>query len=361
MSLLSDLLDFIARLFNPPTTQPLPTPTPSPVPPETGELVPFSPRVLMITYNPTVNAFTGKKLIQELGWNDPETLAQGYIMDLRDSSGGLVNYQIVERIEVDEFPKKESGLVYQPQQFVAAYRAGGAGLDPGMVDYQAILTKFNILARVANKEIDEVWIWNFPGAGFYESTMGGKGAFFCNSGPLPNTEACPRRFVVMGFSFERGNGEMLENWGHRAESMLARVFRSEAFVSDTYNAEARTPALGARVRNAFERFLTFDLIAPQHSNIGTIHYAPNSPSDYEWGVMTPVQSCADDWLLFPDLPNPPVYRTMDAREWGKGDIREHHKWWLRHLPKAAGVSNGVSNNWWKYITDVNDPIFASRR
>ncbi|MBI5305907.1 MAG: hypothetical protein HY868_27510 [Chloroflexi bacterium] len=349
MSFLSSLFDLLARLFNPSP----PPPPPPPIPPEAGELTPLAPRVLMITYNPTVNPATGKKLIQELNWNDPETLAQGYITDLRESSGGLVNYQIVERIEVDEFPKKESGFVYDPQQFVSAYRAGGAGLDPGMVDYQAILAKFNILARVANNEIDEVWIWNFPGAGFYESTMGGKGAFFCNSNPLPNTETCPRRFVVMGFSFERGNGEMLENLGHRAESMLARKFHVEGFVAKTYNAAERTPALGASARNVFERFLLFDLIAPGQSNIGTIHYAPNSPADYEWGVMSPVQSCCDDWLLYPALPNPPVFRTVDAREWGSGDIREHHKWWLRHLPKVAGVTSGIANNWWKYIADPN--------
>lgn len=358
MSFLSSLLDFLARLFG---AQPIPTPTPSPKPPDTGELVPLSPRVLMITYNPIVNSLTGKKLIQELNWNDPETLAQGYIRDLRESSGGLVNYQISERIEINEFPKKESGLVYQPEQYVNAYRAGGAALDPGMVDYPAIIAQFNLFARIANNEIDEVWIWNFPGAGFYESVMAGKGAFFCNGGPLPNTEACPRRFVIMGFSYERGNGEMLENIGHRAESMLAHAFRSEDFLSNTYNAAARTPALGARARNAFERFLTFDLIAPGKSNLGTIHYAPNSPADYEWGVMTPVQSCCDDWLMFPNMPEPPVYRTVDAREWGSGDIREHHKWWLRHLPRVAGVTYGFANNWWKYIIDANDPIFDSRQ
>jgi len=87
--------------------------------------------------------------------------------------------------------------------------------------------------------------------------------------------------------------------------------------------------------------------------VGTLHYAPNSPTDYEWGVATPVASCADDWLQFPNLPDPPVYRTMTAQDWGGGDMRAHHKWWLKHLPKVAGRTRGAANNWWKYVIDPN--------
>lgn len=352
-SFLSALLDFLARLFKPPA------PPVTPPPPESGELTPLSPRVLLIIYNPVVDAASGKKLIQEMNWNDPDTLTAGYIADQRECSGGLVNYQIVERIEVDEFPKKENGFVYPPDQFVRAYRAGGAGLDSGMVDYNAIITKFNLLTRVANDEIDEVWIWNFPGAGFYESTMAGKGAFYCNSEPRPNTDQCPRKFVIMGFSFERGNGEMLENLGHRAESLLARRFGSEDFLGKTYNASARKPELGATARNAFERFLFFDMIAPGKAHCGTVHFAPNSMSDYDWGNPTPVTSFCDDWDHFPEFPG--LARTVDCAEWGNGEIRAHHKWWMKHFPKIAGVTDGVANNWWKYVIDVNDPSFDSRR
>ena len=45
---------------------------------------------------------------------------------------------------------------------------------------------------------------------FYESIMGGAGAFWCNAPPMKNTAQCPRRFVVMGFNYERYVGEMLE-------------------------------------------------------------------------------------------------------------------------------------------------------
>ena len=90
--------------------------------------------------------------------------------------------------------------------------------------------------------------------------------------------------------------------------------------------------------------------------MGLLHYAPNSTRDYEWGNATPVQSCADDWLLFPNLPNPPNYRTMTCADWGNGDIREHHKWWLKRMSKVAGSVNGILNNWWQYLIQVDSPL-----
>ena len=80
----------------------------------------------------------------------------------------------------------------------------------------------NIATKIAKflawkNEVDEVWIFGFPHAGFHESTMGGPGAFWCNAAPLKNTEASKRRFVIMGYSYERYVGEMHESYGHRAE------------------------------------------------------------------------------------------------------------------------------------------------
>ncbi|MBI5649467.1 MAG: hypothetical protein HZC40_03320 [Chloroflexi bacterium] len=328
-SFLSALLDLLARLFGGSK------PPPPPIPPESGDLVALKPRVLMITYNPTVDAASGKNLIQEMGWRDADALAQGYADDIRECSGGLVDYQIVARVVVDEFPIKADGFRYQAQDYVNAYRAGSGFHTPDAIDYDALIAKFNLLTRVANNELDEVWLFGFPYIGYWESTMAGKGAFFCNSEPRPNTEACPRRFIMMGFSYERGNGEMLENLGHRAESIMRQVYR---FKSDA--------------ANLFERFCLYDQIAPGNAQCGNVHFAPNSVRDYDWGNPTPVASFCDDWLTFPNLPG--KSRMVDAREWGNGDIREHHKWWMRHFPQVAGVTDGIANNWWKYIADVNN-------
>ncbi|MBK8430554.1 MAG: hypothetical protein IPL28_04385 [Chloroflexi bacterium] len=50
--------------------------------------------------------------------------------------------------------------------------------------------------------------------------------FWCNAPALENTNQAKRRFVMMGFSYQRGVGEMLENMGHRAESIMKHVYRN---------------------------------------------------------------------------------------------------------------------------------------
>ena len=328
-SWLSRWLELLSQLLS---GAPKPT-----APPPSTVLAPMQPRVLLIVYNPVVDESSDKRLIEEMGWNDPEKLAQGYIDDLRECSGGLVNYTIIDRITANEIPVKVDEFQYTPQTYLNVCRTGQGGHDPDNVDYPSILAKFDLIQRITNNEIDEVWMFGAPYFGFWESTMAGRNSFFLNSEPVKDTDTCPRRFVLMGFNYERGIGEMLEDFGHRTESTMTQVFRYKT---------------GAA--NLFERYTLYDQVAAGRANIGSVHFAPNSVRDYDWGNMTPVQSCADDWAQFPALPNPPNYRMMDARDWGKGDIRGHHKWWLAHLPQAAGATDGVSNNWWWYVVDPNN-------
>lgn len=349
-SFLSSLLDLLARLFGGSGQTPTP---PSPVVPEDGSLKPMTPRALVIVLNPTVDPATGKKLIETMGWNNPDDLIAGYIADIAECSGGLVKYSVTQRVDEDIIPVKQDGFQYTTAAYLNVLRTNQGAHDPDMVDYGAIIARHNLLQRAAANEFDEVWLFGAPYMGFWESAMAGAGAFFSNGGPIPNTAACPRKFVVMGFNYQRGVGEMLEDLGHRAESILARVFHSEDFLGYAYDRARNTKALPSAPKNLFERYMLFDQIAPGKANVGSLHYAPNSASDYEWGVTTQVSSCADDWAQFPKLPTPPNYRLMNAQDWGNGDIRGHHKWWLQHLPKVAGSADGIGNHWWKYFIDPN--------
>lgn len=343
-SLWSALIDFLARLFGGAAPPP---------PADSGELKPLAPRVFVIVYNPIVDRSTGKRLIETMGWNEPDQLIAGYIADIDECSGGLVKFKVEQKIVADEIPIKVDGYRYPPQRYIQVAQTNTGAHEPDAGDYLAILAQHNILARVTAGEFDEVWLFGGPYFGFWESAMAGAGAFFSNGGPINGTSSCPRKFHVMGFNYQRGIGEMLENIGHRAESILSRVWQAEEFLSYTYNRERQPKTVNNPNPNLYERFLYFDQIAPGQSNVGNVHYAPNSQSDYEWGIPTPVPSCADDWLKFPDLPNPPQFRAMTAEDWGAGDIRGHHKWWLARLPKAAGTTNGIANNWWKYFIDPN--------
>lgn len=331
------MLDLLRRLFNPtqpPQRHPLDSidaPLDRPLPAVTGDLPtppPVTPKVLAIIHNPTLGRIKAQR---RYGWNDPDALAQGYIEDIKAISHGYANYRIVERIEVDEFPLKLDGFRYTAESFDQAWQTQRFH-QPDAVDYLALVRQFRLIERVDRGEIDEVWLLGFPYCGYYESIMCGPGAFWCNAPPLKGTERASRRFVIMGFNYERGVGEMLEDLGHRAESILSRVFE--------------------RVQpNLWEKFTRYDLTHPGHAECGNVHFAPNSLKDYDWGSPRPVLSRCDTWLNFPDLGGDP--RVVTCAEWGKGDIREHHRWWMRRFPHVVGESGGVSWNWWEYVIDPN--------
>ena len=315
---------------------PVPSPDTHPISPPDNNTEPariLTSRILLVIYDPVMDPVTGEKLSSKMNWHRVDDLVTGFIADIATTSSGLARYQLVDRIELNEFPAKTDGYRYTPETFMAVLQ-GATPHTPSMADYNHILTQLNILQRVQNQEIDEVWLFAFPHAGLYESRMAGKGAFWCNSPALESAESCSRKFIIMGFSYERQVGEMLESFGHRCESILIKIF------------EKALPG-----KNLYERFSRFDKQNPGLAEVGNIHFAPNSESDYDWNNPRLVPSHCDDWLHFPGFSG--AARQVNADEWGNGDIRLHHKWWLRHLPKVAGRTASVVNNWWQYIIDPN--------
>lgn len=302
-------------------------------PPEVEPPPAMHPRVLLIVFDPAVPAEGGRKLTSVLGWQNVDHLCQEYIADLQECSDGLVEYEIVQRIDVDGWPVKEDGFRYDGDTYLRNWRSRSGWHQPDWADYEALLAEFDLLRRIDQGQIDEVWMFAGPYAGFYESRMVGPGAFWCNAPAMQRTDVS-RRFVIMGFNYERGVGPMLESFGHRVESHMERVWRH-------WQGED----------NLWKQFIRYDQVAPGRANCGNVHFAPNSVRDYDWGNSTKVLSNCDDWLNFPNFQG--VMRQVDASEWGGGDIRAHHKWWLQHLPRATGQTRGIANNWWWYAVDPN--------
>ena len=312
-----------------------------------------NPKVLLIICNPIVDLVSGERLAARMGWSRPDGLVNAFIGDILQVSGGLVRYQVSQREELDEFPALIDGFRYTPQAYLDVMGRRQSPHNPQGIDYQALIERYDILRRVEQREIDEVWIMAFPYAGLYESAMGGAGAFWCNGPPLPNTGACRRLFVVMGFSYEREVGEMLHSFNHRCESILAQVFGCLDFLAWTYRTDRIPPTVRPdQPLNLFQRYLLFDKIAPGRAAVGTVHYAPNAFRDYDLGNRRPVQSACYDWLRFPDFQGD--VRTVTASEWGGGTEKDYQRWWLQHLPKVAGRQHGIHNNWWQYITKLEN-------
>ncbi len=334
----------------------------------------LTPRVMLVNFNPAVPSAGSRKLNQALGWNDPDALVEGYINDIFECSYGHVRYEIVERYEINHFPIKQDGFQYDADGFVQAWRARAGFHQPDTADYAALLqVQADLLRKIDAGEIDEFWMMGFPYAGFYESCMGGRGAVWCNGPVIPNTGDVSRKFVVMGFNYERGVGEMLEAFGHRCESILDHVWQgvpdaltpaqraqaSRSFWSrlkrfflgeEPPPVDASAPPIDLNA-NLWKQFTRYDKTHPGLSGCGIVHYAPSSDIDYDWGNRRPVMSCADAWLNYPDINRPA--RVMTCDEWGGGEIRAHHKWWLQHFPHTEGETpTGRLNNWWEYVVGL---------
>ncbi len=316
-------MDWIQRWFGPGQPQR----------PQTELPVHETIRVLMIGHNPPVPAAGGRRLTELVGWHDPDTLARQYCADLREASHGYARYQIIERIDADWYPPKIDGFRYTNDTFLAAWNSRTL-YQPNAIDYPAQVREFRLIERYERGDFDEVWFFSFPYAGDYESTMVGRGAFWCNSPPVAATQHCQGRFVIMAFNYERGVDCMLENYGHRVESMMSRLY-----------------ARHAHTENMWERFTRHDLTHPGGAQCGNVHFAPNSIRDYDWGNQRPVWSACDDWFNYPNLTG--AGRTVTCRDWGNGDMRAHHLWWLERLPHHPGTHGGIQNNWWYYLVDAN--------
>ncbi|MEW5938101.1 MAG: hypothetical protein AB1750_00450 [Chloroflexota bacterium] len=334
-SFLGSLLSFLSSLFG--EKKGAAKPKAPAVPPDSADepAAVTVAKVLAIVYDPDMGG--GQKLSRKMNWYKVEDLGKDFMSDILQCSYGLARYEIVQRIDVNEFPAKVDGFRYAPASYLDVIRGAAQPHEPAAADYAAIFTRFNILPKVARGEIDEVWIFAFPHAGFYESAMGGRDAFWCNAPPLKGAEACPRRFVTMGFNYERGVGEMLESFGHRAESIMLKTF--EKLVGNA---------------NLWQRFIRYDRTSPGRAACGNVHFAPNSERDYDWNNSRSVPSECDDWLTnFPNFKGGELIREVSSAEWGAGEIRAHHTWWLKHFPHTVGRRNGIHNNWWQYLIDPN--------
>lgn len=294
-------------------------------------------KVLVVIYNPVIESAGGQKLTQHLGWNDPRQLTSQLKADFAEISHGLVDYQVVETIERDSWPLHTNGQRYTDETYLRDQAAGNWTMGQG--SYQAIINENNIVSRVNSGQIDEVWLWGFPGAGWFESTMAGRNAYWINGTPVSGIDTKP--FVLMGYSYERGMAEALESFGHRTESIMRRVYGSWD-AADTH---------------AWNKFTLQDWQVPGRGGIGNAHNAFNAEAgtDYNRSSSRLLPTTADDWNNFPNLTGATTLKNCTT--WGC-DGHGYLKWWYSHMPHMAGMANGILNNWWRYIVDI--PSYATQ-
>jgi hypothetical protein len=277
----------------------------------------------------------GVRLTELMNWGDPVALTNQYVDDLNVASHGYVAYDIVSNLLVDDFPRLLDGFDYSDATYLACLANPATCHTPYTVDYGRIFQEFDICAQVAQDGIDEVWLWGGPYFGYWEYNVRGPSL---NITP-ENIPLCgDKTLYVMGFSYERGNPEMMEDFGHRSEGVLIVQIAHGDWQQNEANQWNKYTLVAAPVS-----------IYP-YGHCGNIHYPPNGLSDYDWGNLRTVQSDCDDWYNYAQLTG--TFAALNCTAWGCNGY-DYIQWWLHHLPHAGGTTDGQRNDWWRYVVDYD--------
>lgn len=298
---------------------------------------PITKKVLVLDFNPVLTTQANKKLTEYKNWNNPKLLEAAYIEDVRNNSGSYVNYQVVEHKEINDFPVKKDGFDYNETNYLNCLSNNVNCHSPDLVDYKKILADNDVCGKRNRGEIDELWLWGGPYFGYYESTLAGPNLFWYNSDPLADT-GCNQQLPIMGFNFERGTAEMLEDLGHRVEAVMTQVYGSWERGKETH---------------AWDRFTLIDKDWNGRASCGFTHFAPNSENEYQYDNQRFIDSTCNNWFNFPGLSG--AKQSINCTTWGC-DSYGFKKWWLNHLPRFDGVTDGRLNNWWRYVLNYDEAL-----
>lgn len=305
-------------------------------------------KVLVVVYDPVLPQHGGKRLREHTGGVDPLHGSRVLVDVIRQASWGYVNYELVDVVTVDGFPKKVDGFQYSPATFLAAREKQEWQAAPS--SYAAILRDNQLLERCRREAITEVWLWGASGMHFDEFAGFVKDRYV-RFGPTENEwlyrpydipgDELGRTFWVMGFNYEVGFDNMIHSYSHRVESMCAL-----AFGDGTWDPKTRRDPW-----NVFS-FLEVDH-AGQPSMVGNCHVPANGKEGYDYGNARVVPSWVDGWANYPDLRT--TLRPVSKEDWG-GTHFGYQKWFLERLPKGPGHTRYGYDNWWVYIANVDGDL-----
>ena len=309
---------------------------------------PMTRKVYVIVYDPLLSS--GQKLSQHLGWNSHATITQQTVDFFKQATNNKMNYQVVQTTVVTSgWPELVDGFKYTEQQYLAVLNGQQPHHEPTGVDYNKIVNsaQFDICGKANRGEIDEVWIYNGPWFGFYESTLVGPGAYYFNSPPVGGTHNCNRLIPIMGPSPERSVDEAVHNFTHRTESTMSRVYGSWQQNNTSHS---------------WNKFALVKAQSPSYSygGCGSSHYPHNGTSDYDYDNPSSVLSNCNDFLNYPNLSNPlQVAQSVNCSAWGCNQLG-YFRYWFGHVPSFAGCApDNTANDWWKYLASPAFALYAS--
>ena len=290
--------------------------------------------------------------------------------EIQDGTNGYINVNIVDVINLNEFPTYNKYSSMTEAQFLKLFPADSRGhgewhgwwnrnasqgiiptaLDSGFhFDYNYLISRCNLVQMKNQGKFDMVWVFGIDPLSMYETAMVGNHPFWINGTPI--TADC-ENFVIAGLTFSRVDGA-IESICHFFESMMNYTYGVSA---TQYNSTLQFHDISEL--NSWEKFFLCKQRSPQSNHIygvGQVHFSPNSTVDYDWSNMTPVQSYHREFLT--KYPNVQANgETFSASEYlnSYGSAAEsHHVWWMKHFPHFNGHDeDGYLQNWWDYAFDL---------
>jgi hypothetical protein len=319
---------------------------------------PKKSNVLVVVLDPYLPD-RGQHLVSYLAGNDPEAFSAQIVDTFRETSGGILNYDIIGTRVLDQWtPQREGAMPLNEANFFNPPTGGGyTEYAGGNADYARFFQEQGICELVRTQNLSEVWVWSpsvsgSMGFGFDELAYRipnddlhyPTNNFWFYEGRKKNIPDCGKTVWVMGWNTNVGLDNALHSYNHRIESILSLTVGQGRWF-DTVDPQ-----------NPWRLFSLGENTAPGKGQIGTVHSPVNAGSggaspDYDYVNTGYVSSGAADWASYPKLTG--ATQSINCAAWGCTQLG-YQKWYQSHLPHASGTSYGGScNDWWTYIADYD--------
>jgi len=315
----------------------------------------FSPRVLFIAFNPVEG---NKNMAKEFyGWyysGENENVeewenrqVQKNIDSFKRLSNNTINYQLVKKINISQFPKYTNGFQYS---FAKFREWGCASGDPqGNCERQKLYfdyiswIKDNHICEIAQEnDVDEIWIMSIPFIMTWESFMIGPSDSFGINGPGFNIPECLKHYAVMNMVYSRED-TILHIFGHRIEDQMRYL---------TQNWKEEDYQLHWKNFSAIDRYSEpYDNIPRTYPRVycGNTHFPSNALTHYDYYNHETKTSSCPDWKNFPNYKG--EVQNINCEFWGCNDSG-WQELWFSSLPRGSGYA---------IMTDKMEKKFISKK
>lgn len=309
----------------------------------------FRQRVFLLTFDPFLpkkNAKLSSLLYFKIS---PRKASEWLIKNFKLFTDNHVIFDIVKEKEVNDFPPRKTGEKHTEDTFYQCEtNPQSLSYCEADADWEGIIKTYNICEMVNNNEIDEVWLWAPPRAGFWESALIGPSDYynetiigpngFSYNGPILSNNSCNKYIPIMGFNYDRAD-QAMHNMGHRMEATMSHVY-------GRWQGNVENP-------NNWEQFGMTYFESPSFpgSGCGSIHFTPNAKNvddGYKYNNRFTYPSFCDSFYTYPNI-NRSITKQTSCEDWQCNE-QGYYQWWFKHIPFKDGIdAKGKLQNWWEYF------------